>query len=42
MKEMIRYLSEEVGPRFAGTLGEWQGTDYIYQRLKALQIPVRK
>ncbi|SHF42865.1 Peptidase family M28 [Seinonella peptonophila] len=42
MKEMIRYLSEEVGPRYAGTPGEWKGTDYIYQRLKALNIPVRK
>lgn len=42
MKDMIRYLSEEVGQRYAGTPGEWKGTDYIYRRLKALNIPVRK
>lgn len=39
---MIRYLSEEVGQRYAGTPGEWKGTDYIYERLKELDIPVRK
>lgn len=42
MKEMIRYLSEEVGQRYAGTAGEWAGTDYIYNRFKELGIPVRK
>lgn len=42
MKEMIRYLSEEIGQRYAGTVGEWKATDYIYRRFLELNIPVKK
>jgi aminopeptidase YwaD len=42
LKETIRVLSEEVGQRFAGTEGEWKGTEYIYQRLSELEIPVER
>ncbi|MDQ0271724.1 M28 family metallopeptidase [Cytobacillus purgationiresistens] len=42
IKETIRVLSEEVGQRFAGTEGEWKGTEYIHQRLSELGIETEK
>ncbi|MEH7525488.1 M28 family metallopeptidase [Bacillus sp. JJ1503] len=42
IKETIRVLSEEVGQRFAGTEGEWKGTDYIYQRLNEIGVEAEK
>jgi hypothetical protein len=42
IKETIRVLSEEVGQRFAGTEGEWRGTDYIHQRLSELKVETEK
>lgn len=42
IKETIRVLSEEVGQRFAGTEGEWNGTEYILKRLSELGIETER